>query len=91
MEQRLPSCLECMLTPSMQTPGVGGQDKGVFLCVCVCVCKSETETGKRGDGGDYQPDKGSHPNPDSTSPCVSSFPSLGLCFSIPEIGIFEIT
>ena len=38
MEQRLPSCLECVLTPSMQTPGVGDQDKGVFLCVCVCVC-----------------------------------------------------
>ena len=52
MEQRLPSCLECVLTPSMRSPGVGGQDKGV--CVCVCgVCKSETETGRQRRGGRY--------------------------------------
>ena len=92
MEQRLPSCLECVLTPSMRSPGVGGQDKGVCVCVCVCVVcvKVRQRQVDRGEGADYQPGKGSHPNPDSMSPCVSSFPSLGLCFSISETGIFEI-
>ena len=72
----------------MRTPRVGGQDKGVRVCMCI---KERQRQVDRGDGEDYQPGKGSHPNPDSMSPCVRSFPSLGLCFSIPEIGIFEIT
>ena len=90
MEQRLPSCLECVLTPSMRSPGVGGQDKGVCVCVCVVCVKVRQRQVDRGEGGDYQPGKGSQPNPDSMSPSVSSLPSLGLCFSISETGIFEI-